>query len=659
MIVGELRKAWRDKVFLVMMATVLAANIVCILYHIENKSAYYYEVRQQAQQQYIETYRTYLDEMEQRGQELMANFDEDTPVFLRRNVEKTERDYSRLSRPWIDAKYNVGMEEYAQYTYGIFFCTVFAFVCLEYLYLKEQRTGRMAILRTTRNGRRKMLLSKWCVLLLLMAGFTAAQEMMTVCCYGVVDSLGNLSSSVQSLPLFRDCPHAYTLWQGIAVTVLHRMVLAMVIGSVVFFCGVVCDGMLAVWITSCAWLAAQYFFAANLTVNGSFDFLCCINVFHSWDMKNYIGMYHNINLMGIPVEKNDMSLTVNLALLFGTMAVSTWLFAVRYQTGNSKRAFRLLTWLRGQLSYLLHVQSLFVNELYKLLLQQNKWVLPAALALVIGGSVTAYMPRDYGFEGEAVYHMYLANLKGRFNAEKSQTYIEQAGHAVALLEQQMNEANEAGDKGLATQLMFELWDKEAGYQRLTVQYEKLLAHPEAKRYWIDEMNLSCVIKRFDRDVLLFMMSAIVLIMLTSGLMASDQDKQIADLVNTTRSGREKLMWAKRKCIIFLTVILFFLAQLPSWIGYAQVLDLACGGQQLNLLVEWQIDSSMTILQLLVIIYTVKLLMDTGIVMLTALMARRTKNEFVTSVFMSTVVIVAGLVMYFCHTSVTLLVMRIL
>lgn len=659
MIIGEIKKILRNKVFLVIAAAAFAANIVSILYFAETKNDAYYDYKQTEQTQYIETYQSYLDQMESRGKELLAALDDDNSAFIRRNVEKTERDYSVLTNPVLDTEYNVGVEEYAVYNYGIFFCIIFAFACLEYIYLYEKRTGSIHILRTTKKGRWQMLLSKWCVYLLLVFAFTVLQELITACLYGQIYTFGDLSAPIQSLPIFRDCPNAYSMLQGIIVIILNRVLISIAVGSIVFFCGIVFNSVIAAFVIPCVIFVLQYIFSVTISINSSQDKLCCINLFHSWDMKNYMGIYHNLNFFGNPVEKNTAVLVMNILIVLCAVIIGSVIFSIRYQAGYKKYEFKLLTLLRKQLSKILHIKSIFVNEFYKLFFQQKKLVLVVIFAVMIVGSLDQYVPKNlYQTAEEAFYHMYLTNIEGKFDDESEQFIIDEQEY-IFTLEKKLEEANNSGDIATVMALSAELDGRTKAFDRLKLQYEKLLEKPDADRYWVDEMNLSDLWNKYDRDVLLFMVSAVILILLVSGLFASEKENKISTLIYSTKNGREKLLRSKLLCSTVLTAFIFVFTELPSWIGYGNILKSECLGQRLDLLYDPVIDSTLTLFALLVIIYLLKLMLYAVIVPLTITMARRTKNEFITSVFISTVVIIVCLVMYFLKTNISLIVISLL
>jgi hypothetical protein len=659
MIIGEIRKVFRNKVFLVMLAAIMLANIVSILYCARIQEESYYEYMQDQQLQYIETYKLYIDEMGSRGTELLAALDGGDSAFMKRNVEKTERDYSGLSDLEPDTEYHAGVEEYAGYTYGIFFCIIFAFVCLEYLYLFEKRSGSIHILRSAKKGRWQMILSKWFVFLLLLFFFTLLQEVITVCLYGQIYSLGNLSGPIQSLSIFRDCPNAYSMLVGIIVTILNRIIISLGIGSIIFFFGIVSKSVILAFVIPCVILAMQYIFSITISVNSSYDKLCCINFFHSWNMKNYLGIYHNLNIGGVPIEKNTAVLWITIVIIICAVGIGTIIFSICYQEGYKKHEFRLLAILRRQLSKILHIKSIGINEFYKLLFQQKKWILIVLFAGMVINSMDQYIPRNiYQTAYEATYHMYLSNIQGKVD-EESEQFIRDEQEYVDTLEQKLQEAIRSGDSGQQMQLSIELEGRRKAFDRLMAQYNKLLEQPDTDKYFIDELNLSTIMNKYDRDVLLFMMSVVILILMVSGLYASEKENKISNLIYATRNGRKKLLKSKLRCSMFLIVIIFIFAQLPGWIGYGHIFKMECLKQRLYMLYQPEINSTLTLAGMLVLIYLLKLMLYVIIVLLTILMARKTKNEFITSVFMSTVIIVASLVVYFLKTNITLIFISIL
>lgn len=100
----------------------LLVEIMTIIYCLGEKNAEYVDYRNSLQKEYIETYDIFINGIDERAQTLLSSLGNDNDVYYKRNVDKMVSDYERLSGVQIDQIYNWGVEKYADYTYGIFFC---------------------------------------------------------------------------------------------------------------------------------------------------------------------------------------------------------------------------------------------------------------------------------------------------------------------------------------------------------------------------------------------------------------------------------------------------------------------------------------------------------------------------------------------------------
>lgn len=665
MIAGEIRKLLRNRVFVCIMAAVFAANIICILYCEGTQSEGYHAYMQEAQTWYRDSYQTYIGQMEKRGEELLSAADVDD--FFRRNVEKTVKDYSGLKGVMPDAVYHAGVEEYAGYSYGIFFCIVFAFACLEYLYLAEKRNKNLWVLRSAKKGRWHLILTKWGIGLCLVSCFTLIEELATVFLYGILYRFGNMDVPVQSLPVFRDCPFSYSMWEAVVRIVCVRLLIAAVAASIILFCGTVVNNVKRAVVFPCVFFTLQYICSVAVPVNSSYDGLCCINLFYAWNMKHDIGVYHNLNIMGFPVEKNMAAMAAGILLILFAVVAGPYIFSIRYQTEWQKFEFPPAVFVRKTLSCILHLGNVSVNEFYKLLFQQKKWIPGGLCVVIVLHSMTAYIPKQlYQTAYEAAYHMYLSNIQGKVSMDSLQ-FIRNEQEDIRKLEEQL--VTMSDDACADMQIESELQGRREAMERLMVQCEKMgiadleqippLTEEVTDRFFVDELYLTEVMGKYDRDVLLFMLSAVMLILFTSGLFASEMEHKISVLIYTTKNGRKSLQAAKLRCTVFITLLAFASAMVPGLIGYGHILGGGCLFQKLLYLYEPRTDSRMTILGLLVLICFVKLLLFTVMMALTVFMAKRTGDEFVTSIFMGTAVVVICLVMYFLKINVSTLTALIL
>lgn len=289
------------------------------------------------------------------------------------------------------------------------------------------------------------------------------------------------------------------------------------------------------------WYSNCYFLLEFFSLNDS-----PINIFYAWNMKNVIGVYQNLNIVGIPADKNYVNFIVGLAIIVFATLIGTILFSIRYVSEIKVVLQYIREKIRNIFSRLLCVENMYVNEFYKLMIVQKKWILLLFLSIGIIGSYKTYMPDNtYQSAYEATYHMYLSNIHGKIN-EQTVEYIEKEKQYIQSVENQIELAIE--NNGIDTaEITAELDNRKRAFDRLNQQYEKM-TDDGSVGYMIDEMNLNSVMKNYRSDIIIFVTVSIVFVMFISGLFASKDEIQVSLLLRTSKNGRYRLMRVKKDAL---------------------------------------------------------------------------------------------------------------
>lgn len=646
MFIGEIKKLVRNKKFIVVVSIMLLVEIMTIIYCLGEKNAEYVDYRNSLQKEYIETYDIFINGIDERAQTLLSSLGNNNDVYYKRNIDKMVSDYKRLSGVQIDQKYNWGVEKYADYTYGIFFCIVFTFVCMEYIYVSERKSAMLGIIRATKEGRSRIILSKWTVLVVMTVIFSLVQEIMVIVFDSFMYSTGNLKCSIQSLQIFRDCPYEISMFTAIIISILNHMFMAIIICSIVFVCFVSINSR----IMECG-IPIAIFLLEFLSLNDSPN-----NIFYAWNMKNVIGVYQNLNIAGTPVDKNYVNFIVGLAIIVFATLIGTILFSIRYVSEIKVVLQYIREKIRNIFSRLLCVENMYVNEFYKLMIVQKKWILLLFLSIGIIGSYKTYMPANtYQSAYEATYHMYLSAIHGKID-EQTVDYIEKEKQYIQSVENQIELAIE--NNGIDTaEITAELDSRKRAFDRLNQQYEKM-TDDSSVGYMIDEMNLNSVMKNYRSDIIIFMTVSIVLVMFISGLFASKDEMQVSLLLKTSKNGRYRLMRVKKSCAIIIGGIIYLTGLIPSIAGYMHVLGIEELKVNVNKLYEPQISAGISLLVFLTLIYLIKALYFGLIGAITIALSKKTGNEFVVSIFVTLFVIVIALILYFSKINLTMILIKL-
>lgn len=639
MIIGEALKLFRNRVFIVVAFVILFMDALTIIYSLGTKDEGYVYYRNIQQSQYIETYQMFIEDMDERGETLLKTFGNDENKYYSRNIEKMISDYEKLGNVEIDSTYNWAMEKYADFTYGIFFVVVFSFACVECLYVYERRCGMINMLRVTNNGRCGVFLAKFLVCIFCVALFALLQELLFLMFDFGIYSAGNLEGSIQSLQIFRDCSYRLSIFEAYMCAMVMHVFLAIIIGCFIFFCTTAFVNRLTEIMVPILFFVLEY-----ATKNMS------INLFYAWDIKNLFGVYHNINLFGFPIDKNLVVVVVGIVLCILLLLVGRMVFSVRYISEMRNVLEPITNVIHSVTSKLLHFQNLYVNELYKLLIMQKKWLLIVCFGIIVAIVSKDYLPKDtYQTAFEATYHMYLSNVHGEIDDE-TKAYIEDERQYISNVEAQIDASMESGDSYGVEQVSDEIESRKKAFERLESQYE-LVSDSQKDGYLIDELDFKALIENYVDDILIFVMSGIVLVLCLSGLFASKEENSCKLLVDSMRNGRGKLFNVKLVCGAGLLLIVFAISVVPSLVGYANVFEFDEMRHKLSLLYEPQIALGISIFAFMLIVGAVRLLVSAAVFVLTTLMAMKTHSEFVVSTFICTVLVVIALILYFSKMNI--------
>ncbi len=272
------------------------------------------------------------------------------------------------------------------------------------------------------------------------------------------------------------------------LTILSHMVIAVAIGCVIFFFGIAINSRLLENVLPICFLGVEFLKSDNSP----------INVFYLWDMKKIIGSYGNLNIFGVPIDKNPVSFITLLVSICLLMIIGICIYCVKYVSEIKTYFMKIKEEIRGLFSKLLHAENMYINEVYKLLILQKKWIILLIMCVEIIGSFKSYMPDStYQTAYEAIYHMYLSNIHGRIDDE-TEAYIEKEKQYIQSVENQIDAAKETSENSVALEVESELENRKKAFERLSLQYDKSVSE-DGDNYLIDEMNLKSIIRKYRSD----------------------------------------------------------------------------------------------------------------------------------------------------------------
>ncbi len=658
MLSGEIKKIIRNRVFLLIAFILWGMNLITILYCSSTVRPAEWKEKEKYQKEYVKSYDKFINEMDLRASLLLEMQQGRVTRYYKRNISKTLSDYKGLSNITLSQKYNVGMNEYVKYSYGIFFVIIFSFLGLYSFFLQEKENGLMRLLRAAKKGRRKLILSRISLFSLGVLFFSFIMEVTTIYAFSLIYGLGDLNATIQSVSVLRDCVLRISLKEGLIGIVLLRIFLSIVIAQVVFFFAVTFSRPVISFGVPVFLFGSQFVLFQTISIDSSLDYLHCLNVFCGWDMKKTFGAYHNLNIFGSPIEKNEVLTFCGICIILLIMLCIPFLFDKTYQE-QSRGRNTLIENLTAHLGLLLLRQKrLFANECFKVFVMQKKWAILLVLALLIFQSRDAYQnEKSYQTSYEACYHMYLSNIEGPYNS-KAEKYLKEQGNYLKSLQRIMQKALKNKDTMQYEAAMAEYDSREEGYNRI-MQQKKGLKQAGEQTYWLDEFHFKGMIRLYGTSIVLFGVSLIGIILLLSGIFANGREVRMEALTRSTRNG-QGVVYRRKICLATVLLLLIgFCMNIPFFLGLHEFLVKGNWRLPLKYLTDPHISSDMTVggfFLVLLLIRCMLLLLGSAC---TVFLSRRSKNEFYTSVFLSGIVLVVCVVMYIFKTDLALILIHIM
>lgn len=677
----EVIKLAKKKMFLVLTALLLVANLFTVYireketpefaYVFEQRAQYqaflageetadssgYYTQEREQQEQYIASYPDFIEGMAARAEQMgSVSVFSDPDSYVYRNLLKTCRDFQKMNQRELKLDNCFGIRSFCEYSFGVIFMLIFLAVLTYEVIFYERDRNLMLLLKGTRRGYVPTAAAKLAVMLSAAALYTFVQESLTFLMYGILYGYGDVNRLIQSVSLFRNCPHLLTVAEAALFIFVIRAAVA-VFFAVLFFCiGMCMKNQSAAAVCSMGVTALLFFGARKPSA--------CINPFYCWDMERMLGEYYNLNLAGMPIGK-EICITIAWAvfvLLIGTCGILA--YTRTCQIKEESRIESFLRWLRGKMAFLHRSRSLLYYEFYKILIQQKK-VLLVLLLLVVGiQEVRSVFGTQYYANAQgAAYHYYINQYGGKITEETLDAVRREEAH----LNELWDELYELGDQptgadGLRqTMIQAELDKKEQGFFQVQMQLEALQERPGAvtDKYLIDELTCQELWNDAQGDVSLWLAGSLVLLFLICGIRSMDEKRNMTGLLHATKRGFRELSRSQTACAVWCSAFVCFCMEFPIFLRYMRIGLSAVVKQKMCDFTIRPFTSEVSLLVFVAVVFGLKLLAFLVTCLLGQRLTRMFKSELPAFLAGAGFCILAAAVFYWLNRDIELILIQFL
>ena len=222
--------------------------------------------------------------------------------YAEKNAEKTRLIYQGLKGKILSTEDPSGVITITNSKITDYISVLIVFFLAVGFVFFEKNDNKIRLLRTTRNGRKKLMTSKIHAMIfgVIISIFTIYISNLFVSIYFY--GLGNLDRPVQSIYLYRNSPYEMSVGIFLIRYFIIKILGLFLLGLLFMFICILFDRIVFVFLTSLIVLIIELFCYTQISVTGNLAFLKYMNMFYGVKTEDMFSEYINIDLFGNPVN---------------------------------------------------------------------------------------------------------------------------------------------------------------------------------------------------------------------------------------------------------------------------------------------------------------------------------------------------------------------
>lgn len=615
------------------------------------KNSFLYDISQQIE--YINSYPDFISEMYDRAKvQSASSIFGDENSFSYKNLYKTADDYSGLKDTKLSLVNSDSLTATVKYGLTDFFViAVLLLICI-YLYGYERDKGLYSLIRCTKFGRLKTIISKLAVLFVLSAFvsvlFILSDFTVNTCLYGSTD----LSVNVQSISEFRNCTLSVTTGQFLLLFTLAKIIGIFVISSLLALVFICFSSSAAMYLTGLGAVGAEYLLYSLIGQNSFLNLIKYINIFYILDGSEFFGSYLNLNIFSNALTSVPIVLAV-FGIVFILCAVfSCVVFCKRNQQKKTNVFSKLFEKIKSKFFRINGSTSVLKGELFKFTVQNKMAVVLILLVLFAVVSSFGTMRYPYSEVSDADYKAYMEYLEGDITSEK-ESYIAEQQEYFDGLRQRLDEIavnselSESTKQAMSKSIENILNSKGVAFERVCEQFRRL---PELKESgvnarFIDENIYSAFVSSKTREWNDFALLCLILLIAVPYVFSVEYKNGMINLIRPTRNGKTRLFVRKIAVLLMFTLLSFISVYLPYLIRFISTYGTNSFATPIVCIFENLQSSSFSVMGAMIVNLLCSLLLAFAVVSVITALSIITESNMFTMVLSTVLIIIPCLAVY--------------
>ena len=499
------------------------------------------------------TYSDYLASIDEKAGEIaiMQRFTDDGGYAME-NATKTSTVYDKLKGITPKVQDPMPLLQITDNAVTDYLAIIMIFILSLNLVFYEKNEDQLSLLRTAKNGRRKLMAAKVGAMFLSVVAVVfclySVNALFGRCFFGTID----WGSPLQSIHTYRQSPFAITIGQFLGLWFSAKVLTCFLVGIFFMLAGALCNSIIFVFVSSASAVLLETVLFAKIPATHFLAFFKYVNISYGIRTSDMFADYVNLNLFGTPV---NTCLIYWILWLVLTVLIASAVINYLESPHEKRAAFAGKgTMQKGFESH----TSVFLHECYKLLIPGR-----CLIVLILACLFTVWWNPAERVQFDSLEEVYYKDYLDRFASP-----LDATTRALLQVEQDRfdrlsEEISAAWAQGKSPLYISTKYKDEEGRRSA---FEKVVAHTEYlenipgarlffdKGYTIltDESNYK------NRDVMQAFAFVILLIAMAFGIYGLDYRNSEMRILRSTYGGRRKLKGIKGILGAVCTLIAFFM-----------------------------------------------------------------------------------------------------
>ena len=332
-----------------------------------------------------------------------------------KTIMRTATAYKEMLGTPINFEIEKGIEKVTSLSLTDFFVIIMIFLFSSILITEEKEKNLFTIIKSTKNGQSKTIIAKITALFLGVLLVNFIFYGMNFVYYALFVGYGDLSSTLQSLPLFMFSTLKINIFEYLFLFFLTKVLILFLIGMIMFYFLIHFNHSVTCLISITTLILIDFFLLKTIDVNSSINLFRTFNLIYLLNTNSIYEIYGNLQFGNLLFEKSSILLILQMTFIIFFISLS--LFKYLKSMSITLKENRIISKIRKfKLFKKLVFKSVLAFETYKLLFT-NKVLLISLLFLCLLGF--NYKNQSFNLSyNEMFYKGYMDVLKGDLTKEK-------------------------------------------------------------------------------------------------------------------------------------------------------------------------------------------------------------------------------------------------